>query len=139
MEDGGRLFDGDSKFCLWCHRPLASDSESDYCPSCQESLEFREVREYVRTHEVNEFQLAEAFGIPLRRVKGWIRDGRLEYKEMPQKIKNLHCENCGREIKFGTLCPECNRKFYGVQGGFETLKLGNDAEEQIRFYNRKKK
>lgn len=139
MDSDGRLFGGESRFCNWCHRPLAKDSEVDLCPACQESMQFREIREYVRKHDVNEFQLAEVFGIPLRRVKGWIREGRLEYKELEQTMKNLYCEKCGKAIQFGSLCPECNRALYGVQGGFETLKVANDADEQIRFYNRPEK
>ncbi len=139
MGNEGRLFGGNSKFCAWCHRPLAEDCEFELCAACQESMQFREIREYVREHDVNEFQLAEAFGLPLRQVKRWIREGRLEYKEIAQRIKNLHCENCGKQIQFGSLCPECNRALYGVQGGFETLKLANDADEQMRFYNRPQK
>jgi len=139
MDNEGRLFGENNRFCAWCHRPLKQDSELDLCPACQESMQFREVRDYVRKHDVNEFQLAEVFGLPRRRVKEWIREGRLEYKEMAQTLKNLHCEKCGKEIQFGTLCPECNRALYGVQGGFETLKISNDFDEKMRFYNRAEK
>lgn len=132
MDMGKGLFESCYKYCKWCHQPIKLDSESDLCPRCEESRQFSEVRAYVREHDVNEFQLAEAFGIPLRQVKQWIREGRLEYKEIEQAIVNLHCQNCGKAIQFGTLCPECNRAAYGVQGGFETLKT-NDADEQIRF------
>ena len=139
MDIGAKLFDHQSGYCAWCHRPLKEDSESDLCPGCQESMRFREVREYVRKHNVNEFQLAETFGIPLRQVKQWIREGRLEYKEDAfQRLTNLHCQNCGREIKFGNLCPECTRASYGIQGGFETFKR-SDADEQMRFYDKKRK
>ena len=137
MDKQEALFGG-GKFCLWCHCPLPDDSENEYCENCQESLQFREVRAYVRENDVNEFQLAEAFGIPLRKVKQWIRQGRLEYKEEIHSMQNLHCQKCGKQIRFGNFCPECNRAEYGVQGGFETLRAG-DADEQIRFYNKKRK
>ena len=77
MGDSGKLFDG-GKFCSWCHCPIPEDSENDLCKNCQASMEFREIRDYVREHDVNEFQLAEIFEIPLRQVKQWIREGRLE-------------------------------------------------------------
>ena len=132
MSETKRLFESNCKYCKWCHQPISLEEESDLCPRCQESNEFREIRAYVREHDVNEFQLAEVFGIPLRKVKQWIREGRLEYREIEQTIVNLHCQNCGKAIQFGSLCPECNRALYGVQGGFETLKA-HDADEQIRF------
>ena len=136
MGDSGKLFDG-GKFCSWCHCPIPEDSENDLCKNCQASMEFREIREYVREHDVNEFQLAEVFGIPLRQVKQWIREGRLEYKELQNTMAGLHCQRCGKAIAFGNFCPECNRAEYGVQGGFETLK--DDADEQIRFYKKNRK
>lgn len=101
-------------------------------------MQFREIREYVREHDVNEFQLAETFGIPLRQVKQWIREGRLEYKEIMNMVTSLHCQRCGKSIQFGNFCPECNRAEYGVKGGFDALKE-KDADEQIRFYNKNRK
>lgn len=136
MGDSGKLFDG-GKFCTWCHCPIPEDSETDLCKNCQASMEFREIRDYVREHDVNEFQLSEIFEIPLRQVKQWIREGRLEYKELQNTVVGLHCQRCGKAISFGNFCPECNRAEYGVQGGFETFQ--GDADEQIRFYNKNKK
>ena len=136
MEDGGKLFDG-SRFCTWCHCPIPIDSEYDLCKNCQASMELRAIRDYVREHDVNEFQLAEIFEIPLRKVKQWIREGRLEYKELQNSMVNLHCQRCGKPIQFGNFCAECNRLEYGVQGGFE--KIQKDADEQIRFYNKDRK
>ncbi len=139
MDAGAKLFDNQTGYCAWCHRPLKDDAESDLCQSCQESMQFREIREYVRKHDVNEFQLAETFDIPLRKVKQWIREGRLEYKDnVLHRISTLHCQNCGKEIKFGNLCPECTRASYGVRGGFEKFQK-NDVDEQMRYYDKKRK
>ena len=137
MEGTVKLFQG-SKFCAWCHCPIPEDSEDDLCKNCQASREFKEIREYVREHNVNEFQLAEAFEIPLRKVKQWIREGRLEYREEVRTMVNLHCQRCGKAIQFGNFCTECMRMEYGVQGGFETFQ-NNDADEQIRFYKKNRK
>lgn len=137
MEVVGKLFQ-ESRFCSWCHCPIPDDSETDLCKNCQASMEFREVREYVREHDVNEFQLAEVFGIPLRQVKQWIREGRLEYKEDVNLMTTLYCQRCGKKIRFGNFCPECNKAQYGVKGGFETFRE-SDADEQIRFYNKNRR
>ena len=137
MEVSGKLFQ-ENKFCAWCHCPIPIDSETEFCKNCEASMQFREIREYVREPDVNEFQLAETFGIPLRQVKQWIREGRLEYKEIMNTVTSLHCQRCGKSIQFGNFCPECNRAEYGVKGGFDALKE-KDADEQIRFYNKNRK
>ncbi len=43
MEVSGKLFQ-ENRFCAWCHCPIPADSETDFCKSCQASMEFREVR-----------------------------------------------------------------------------------------------
>ena len=63
------LFGNENKYCEWCNRPLPKGYEGTLCAGCQENAFFREIRDYVRKHDVNEFELAEAFGIPLRRIK----------------------------------------------------------------------
>lgn len=131
------LFGNENKYCEWCNRPLPKGYEGTLCAGCQENAFFREIRDYVRKHDVNEFELAEAFGIPLRRVKKWIREGRLEYKETAGKMENLHCVRCGKPITFGSLCPECSRA-QTVGSGYEIKKKDTDASEQIRFYNKNK-
>lgn len=138
MTVGGKLF-AENKFCSWCHCPLPSDAESDYCQACEKSAEFRKVREYVRENIVNEFELANAFGIPLRQVKKWIREGRLEYREVQNVITSLTCEKCGKHIQFGNFCPECNHQMHGIQGGFQALKEGDDVDHQMRFHKKENK
>ena len=81
-------------------------------------LEGEEVKEFIRTHDVNEYEVAEHFKIPLRQVKSWIKDGRIEYKqsESASTIAGLHCQRCGAPVTFGTLCPKCLRLLNGSKG-----------------------
>ncbi len=97
------------KYCEICRRPLPLTYEDNLCPDCQEMQLFREVKEYIRQNDVTEYDVADHFKIPLFQVKGWIREGRIEYKEDPKvsAIKNIHCQKCGAAISFGTLCPKC--------------------------------
>ena len=37
------------------------------------------MKDYIRENNVNEFQVAEHFGIPLSIVKRWMRELRIEY------------------------------------------------------------
>lgn len=106
MEEKG-LFDN-YKYCEICKRPLPLSYDSALCPFCADQQLFREVKEYIRQNDVTEFDVSEHFNIPLHRVKQWIREGRIEYKD--DKINSRitsHCERCGLPISFGALCTKC--------------------------------
>ena len=69
------------KYCKMCRKALPPLSDREYCYACEELLLFDKVREFVRNNDVNEYQVAEYFDIPVRMVKQWIKEGRIEYKE----------------------------------------------------------
>ncbi len=110
------LFDNDGKTCIVCGRPLPDDFEGDMCPPCKEHDLFQQVKEYIRSNDVNEFDVADKFELPLLKVKSWIREGRIEYKDTStdglrsHTMQSLHCQICGKAITFGTLCPQCLKK-----------------------------
>ena len=131
------LFEDTTKYCAWCKRPLPKECESELCGFCIELDLFRRVKEYVRENEVNEYDVSLAFHIPLRKVKTWIREGRLEYREDMKKLEHVFCVRCGKPIQSGMLCAECNRFANGIKGGFEAHK--EPAPEAIRFYDKQKK
>ena len=68
----------DYKYCEFCMVPIPRSQEIPYCPACQEKIIFHHVKEYIRENDVNEFQVADHFNIPLRMVKNWIKEGRIE-------------------------------------------------------------
>ena len=90
------LFNTDGKTCKICGRPLAEDSEDTLCPICKEHELFQEVKNFIRENDVNEFEVSSAFDIPLGKVKKWIREGRIEYRDTPTVGK--------------ALCPQCLKK-----------------------------
>lgn len=99
------------KYCTVCRKPLPLSFEEDLCPGCKENMFFNEVKEYIRANDVTEYDVADHFQIPLQRVKRWIREGRIEYKDKRlNAIYSLHCEKCGVSITFGTLCPKCAKQ-----------------------------
>lgn len=108
MEPQG-LF-GNFKYCEICRRPLSLDYKNALCPGCQEQQLFREVKEFIRANDVNEYDVALEFNIPLSQVKRWIREGRIEYKDKRLNTITMHCIDCGAAISFGTLCTKCMRK-----------------------------
>ena len=67
------------KYCEHCGQAIPRCSEFACCTECQNSILFRAVKDYIRENNVNEFEVAEHFGIPLRLVKQWMRELRIEY------------------------------------------------------------
>ena len=127
------LFDN-LKFCSICRRPLPLDYDKEMCPGCIENQLFNEVKEYIRSKDVTEYQVAEHFQIPHRKVKRWIEEGRIEYKEQGEnRIMNLHCSKCGAPISFGNLCQKCYKEKYNTRSGYAPLKEGAE-ENKMRFF-----
>ncbi|SER42680.1 hypothetical protein [Lachnobacterium bovis] len=127
------LFDTDGKTCKICGRPINNDDDEIYCPLCKEHELFQQVKNFIRENDVNEFEVSSEFDIPLGKVKKWIREGRIEYRDTPTvgksaRMRNLNCELCGKAISFGTLCPQCLKKqnSKGVGIGLPTPQ-GNSA------------
>ena len=126
--------------CLHCHRALPSSYTGSICPSCRDNELFREVKEYIRAYDVNEYDVAAHFHIPLRKVKEWIREGRIEYKDGYSEGLAIHCQNCGVKINFGSLCPRCLKLLGGGGHSVERSHAEHSANERMFFnlsdYNR---
>lgn len=122
--------------CPQCGRILPQDyPKGDFCPACKEMNLFDEVREYIRANDVNEFEVAIHFNIPRSKVKEWIAEGRIEYKEEGGMRFLAHglCELCGAPIPFGTICTKCKRKLNDERRqGFAIIKP-SDEDERMRF------
>ena len=89
------------KYCKMCRKALPPLSDREYCYACEELLLFDKVREFVRNNDVNEYQVAEYFDIPVRMVKQWIKEGRIEYKEKDKAgIMSNYCSFCDTIILF---------------------------------------
>ncbi len=96
--------------CRICGRRIPADQESKYCLACQDQQLFTEVRDYIRENDVRDWQVAEHFGIPVARVKKWIKDGRIQYKDEQTArdvIMEQYCQVCGKLLDFGSVCTEC--------------------------------
>ena len=101
---------GNFRYCSYCHRPLPLSYEEDFCPACKDQHLFPEVRDYIRSHDVNEYNVADHYYISVHKVKSWIREGRIQYKDenLSQSLV-LHCQLCNAPISFGALCPKCSK------------------------------
>lgn len=122
------------KQCDICKGPLPEKYQGNTCPYCTEAKLFHQVKDYIRNNDVNEYQVAEHFHIPLYQVKVWIREGRIEYKTSPNdnSINGLHCQRCGAPVNFGALCPKCLKQVNGGKG-YHVKKRTDDDDEKMRF------
>ena len=122
------------KSCEYCGKAIPRSYEYSVCPACQENELFHLVRDFIRANTVNEFQVADHFNIPLRMVKHWIREGRIEYVEDPNgksTLSSLSCMRCGEPVAFGTLCTKCRKLFNRNMHGYALGK--SDDDSKMRF------
>ncbi len=68
------------RVCQKCGKPMARGTEGDYCEKCKNEVIYKEVKEYVLNNNVTELEVSDRFNIPLSKVREWIADGRLEYR-----------------------------------------------------------
>ena len=122
--------------CRVCHINLPPFYPDSICPMCQENELFMAVKDFIRENDVNENDVSEHFNIPISQVRGWIKEGRISYKEMrgirttdgkearicrecgmllPTSCKDNICKNCANLIdaarqhakaKFSVMSPQ---------------------------------
>ena len=73
--------------------------------------DYGKVRLYIEAHRgATAAQIESAIGVPQRTIRLMLKEGRLEIT--PDSRSFLHCEICGKEIRSGTYCPECEMKMH---------------------------
>lgn len=121
------------KNCSQCGRQLHDSYPHEICPICMEQNLFNEVKDFIRENEVQEQDVAEHFNIPLRKVRSWIREGRIQYKgDNINTISGVHCRFCGKPISFGIACPECH-SLQNLQVVAIQKKKDEDTDAAMRF------
>ena len=65
--------------CKQCGRILNKMYRDEICPECKDLNLFAEVKDYIRENDVKEIDVADHFGIPVAKVRRWIREGRIQY------------------------------------------------------------
>ncbi|MCI5621394.1 MAG: hypothetical protein MR355_07555 [Lachnospiraceae bacterium] len=125
----------DYRYCQRCKRVLPPSFKGEFCSVCQETELFAQVRDYVRENNVTEYQVAEHFQISVHLVKRWIREGRIEYRDVREaRIMANYCAHCGVQVNFGSLCPKCLRLMNGDPRGFGYAPNQPSEEEgKMRF------
>lgn len=118
-----------SKVCMECGKRLPDTYDGDCCPNCQSAKLLHDVKDFVRENNVNEYQVADYFQIPVRLVKEWIREGRLEYRTSENSASfNIHCQRCGAPVSFGSVCPKCLKLMNGTGKGYGVSSKSSQTE-----------
>lgn len=101
----------DIRVCQQCGKVLSKLYREDICPVCKEINLFSQVKEYIRANDVKEMDVAKEFDIPIRKVRGWIKEGRIQYKinDKKNKMGTIYCQMCGKPLEFGLLCHDCRK------------------------------
>lgn len=99
--------------CSICGR-LFNKSYSDHCLDCYKDIEqqFKLVADFLKVeqnHGATIAEVSEAVEVSKRRIKEFIRDGRLYAADYPNL--GYPCSHCGKVIKKQNLCTECANKF----------------------------
>lgn len=119
-----QVLEPDYKECIICGARLPLEYNNDCCPGCEEEKLFRQVREFIRENDCNEYILSTQMHVPLSKIRAWIRQGRIEYAETGTRIVGTKCSRCGSPINFGTLCSNCLR----LLNGTNKVTIGKDGD-----------
>ncbi|MCM1100636.1 MAG: flagellar protein [Clostridium sp.] len=72
--------------------------------------DYGKVRQYLEEHPgANAVEVEEHTGVQQKIIRQMLREARIQVAEGSQSF--LHCELCGKGIRYGKFCPECEKKF----------------------------
>ena len=93
--------------CLYCNKIISYTRGARLCKECDQKL-FKKIKEYLRNNKpTNMYVIHEATDIPVKIIKEFIKDSRLE--QMRDGIKT--CIGCGDIIVDDSkYCPKCMEK-----------------------------
>lgn len=108
--------------------------------------DYGKVRRYIEEHKgATAAQIENAIGVSQRTIRQMLKDGRLEVTADSRAF--LHCEVCGKAIRYGEYCPECemalHRNFEAnqreqVKRNIQGFSLGQKGDDGQRRFTRSK-
>lgn len=97
------------RVCKKCGGVLVFKGVGEYrCEDCGELDydDYGKVRMYIEEHRgATAAQIEAAIGVSQRSIRQMLKDGRLEVTKDSRTF--LKCEICGKAIRSGQYCPEC--------------------------------
>ena len=115
------------RVCKECGGVMVFKGVGEYhCEDCGavDYDDYGKVRKYIEEHSgANAAQVEENTGVSQKIIRRLLKDGRIEVAEGSKSF--LRCEVCGKSIRSGQFCPECETKVH------------HRIEEQQRAFNQK--
>jgi flagellar operon protein (TIGR03826 family) len=97
--------------CRRCGKVYTYLGGAPLCYDCKKEDEedFKRTKEYLyKNPGANLTQVSEELGISVEKIRRFLKEGRLEIVD-EQGNMFLECENCGKSIRSGRFCDECER------------------------------
>ena len=102
------------KVCKECGGVMVFKGVGEYhCEDCGavDYDDYGKVRCYIEQNKgATAAQIEQAIGVSQRTVRRLLKDGRIEITEGSKVF--LRCELCGKQIRSGQYCPECEIKVH---------------------------
>ncbi len=101
----------DVRNCRKCGKIFTYLSGSPICPACKQMDEedFKRIKEYLYDNPgAGLSQVSVELDIGVEKIKRFLKEGRLEIVSQDGNLF-LECESCGRSIKSGRYCEDCER------------------------------
>ncbi|MEN8906177.1 MAG: MerR family transcriptional regulator [Clostridiales bacterium] len=138
----------DVRNCKSCGKMYTYVS-SVICDDCvkKEKDDFKKVKEYLYDNPKSSMtEVSQALEISTKKLTRYLREGRLEIDSADSNMF-LGCQSCGKSIKSGRYCDECEKNLKSSLSGAvsETKqKLYNESKEKskaigMRYLNKKDK
>lgn len=100
--------------CKECGGVMVFKGVGEYrCEDCRavDYDDYGKVRLYIEEHPgANAAQVEENTGVSQKIIRRLLKDGRIEVAEGSKSF--LRCEVCGKNIRSGQFCPECETKVH---------------------------
>lgn len=97
------------RVCKKCGGVMIFKGVGEYhCEDCGavDYDDYGKVRMYIEEHRgATAAQIEDAVGVSQRAIRQMLKDGRLEVTADSRTF--LHCELCGKAIRYGQYCQEC--------------------------------
>lgn len=135
------------RVCEKCGGVMIFKGVGEYqCEDCQETAydDYGKVRAYIEEHRgATAAQIEDAVGVSQRTIRRLLKEGRLEVSEDSRMF--LQCELCGKTLRSGRYCPECETKMHRsleakqremVHKNLQGFSMGTKGEEGQRRFTR---
>ena len=139
----------DVRNCRRCGKIYNYIGGAPICPTCkqQDEEDFQKVKEYLyHNHGASVNQVSTDLDISVEKIRRYLKEGRLEITSEDGNMI-LECENCGKSIKSGRFCPECEKQLESgfrsaasqMQGEIDSLSDSGLKGMGMRYLNKNEK